>query len=133
MSEDNSSVDGATLATTGMTRGSSFSRSSRTESIISEEDSSLDVLENFRSVDLLIESALSNGRKLEPLWPEIWEKLHAFKGDLVSLNDSHCVVAIASKINNMRGSCLPATFLSNYTSLRALVKRLESANDENEI
>ena len=87
-------------------------------------------MENIRSIDKLIADAASNKQSLGPYWHEIWEKLHAFKGDLLSLDDSHRVVSIASKINNMRGSFLPVTFEENYRSLRALVSQLERGDED---
>lgn len=90
------------------------------------DDTDAEVLENINTIEILIANAKSNGQDLELFWPEIWEKLHAFKGDLVCLNDSHLVIAIASKISNMRGPCLPAAFSDNFKSLRTLVRQLEN-------
>lgn len=86
------------------------------------------VVEHVNAIDTIVEQATANGQDIEELWPEIWEKLHAFKGDLVCLNDSHLVVKIASKVSNMRGPSLPISFLEKYRALREMVRELEAEN-----
>ena len=93
------------------------------------DDPVADVVEHIDAVDALLEQANANGQDLEALWPEIWEKLHAFKGDLVCLNDSHLVVRIALKVSNMRGPSLPISFLEKYKALREMVRELEAEHD----
>ncbi|CAB9496841.1 expressed unknown protein [Seminavis robusta] len=86
------------------------------------DDSAL--VHNIRSVDYWIASTTDDSH-LERRWSEIWERLHAFKGDLLCLTDAPQAVDIVSKINEMRGTCLPASFQSKYKDLRQLVNELE--------
>lgn len=57
-------------------------------------------------------------------WPTIWEKLQAFKGDLVPTIDSEEVHAIVGLIDGMRGISLPVAFLSKWKELRSLITKL---------
>ena len=93
------------------------------------DDPVADVVEHIDAVDALLGQAKTNDQDLEALWPEIWEKLHAFKGDLVCLNDSHLVVRIALKVSHMRGPSLPISFLEKYKALREMVRELEAEQD----
>ena len=87
------------------------------------------LVEQIRAIDRIVEED-DNGDSAEK-WPVIWEKLHAFKGDLLTLFDSDEVDEIAERITNMRGLSLPVDFSSKWSELRRVATMLlEHSADE---
>lgn len=79
------------------------------------------VTEHIQRVDALV----NQEERLADNWPEIWQKLHAFKGDLLSSQESQEAAVIVKAINDLRGLTLPIHFMERWLKLRALAVKLD--------
>lgn len=79
--------------------------------VVKELRGNLDAIDELCSVD---EDSLLMER-----WPQIWEKLHCLKGDLLSSLNTPAIRMAVSEINSMRGTTLPRSFLMHWQTLRS--------------
>jgi len=84
------------------------------------------LMEHIRKVDEIIDNQEYD---ISEQWPEIWQKLHAFKGDLLSLRESEDVAVVVQLINAMRGRNLPVNFLLRWEDLRDVAVKLDVDDD----
>ena len=58
---------------------------------------------------------------LQEFWPLIYEKLHALKGDLQTINNDERLSGAISTLRDMRGQTLPEDFVQKWDILRTLI------------
>jgi hypothetical protein len=78
-----------------------------------------ELINTIQSIDVLCE----NEALLRDQWVIIWEKLHALKGDMLSLfMDVSSVTRIVNTITSLRGPEVPHDFLSKWAALKSDIK-----------
>eukprot|EP00978_Attheya_sp_CCMP212_P038104 scaffold185564_cov50-Attheya_sp.AAC.1 len=77
-----------------------------------------ELINTIQSIDALYE----NEALLPEQWVNIWEKLHALKGDMLSFMDVSNVTRIVNSISSLRGPEVPHDFSSKWATLKSDIK-----------
>jgi hypothetical protein len=79
-----------------------------------------ELINTIQSIDVLCEN--ENEVLLPEQWVNIWEKLNALKGDMLSFMDVSNVTRIVNSISSLRGPEVPHDFLSKWATLKSDIK-----------
>ena len=104
--------------------------STQDQAIMESDELASYMLEIVRSIDSLVDSC---GKDVCEFWPLIWEKLHALKGDVVSLYDTSNALQLKELVNDLRGRSFPAHFDKNWADIKTELGIILAGSDSNQI